>query len=89
MKCRAIRLARNQEFNNSYFMDDNKDPHLDIPAEAAREKHINFMDAEEKTVTENISEEDRFGSTKEDEQRRKQWQQGLEEGRKAAENNEQ
>ncbi len=69
-------------------MEDNKDPRLDIPAEANREKHINFMDAEERTSTENISDDNRFGSTKEDEERRKQWQQGLEEGRKAAQNNE-
>jgi hypothetical protein len=68
-------------------MENNKDLHLDIPAEANREKHINFMDAEEKTSAENISDDDRFGSTKEDEERRKQWQQGLEEGRKAAQNN--
>ena len=69
-------------------MENNKDPRLDVPAEANREKHINFMDAEEKTAAGNVSEEDRFGSTKEDTERRKEWQQGLEEGRKAAQNNE-
>jgi hypothetical protein len=68
-------------------MENRKDSHLDVPAEANREKHINFMDAEEKTATENVSDDNRFGSTKEDEERRKQWQQGLEEGRKAAQNN--
>ena len=68
-------------------MDDKNDPRLDIPAEANREKHLNFMEAEERTVSDNVSDSDRFGSTKEDEERRRQWQEGLEEGRKAAEQN--
>jgi hypothetical protein len=68
-------------------MENNKDQRLDIPAEANREKHINFMDAEEKTSSGNISDSDRFGSTKEDAERRRQWQEGLEEGRQAAQNN--
>ncbi|HEV7330989.1 MAG TPA: hypothetical protein VGN63_08125 [Flavisolibacter sp.] len=68
-------------------MENNNDKRLDIPAEANREKHINFMDAEEKTASENVSDENRFGASKEDEERRKQWQEGLEEGRKAAEQN--
>jgi hypothetical protein len=68
-------------------MEDNKDPRLDVPAEANREKHINFMDAEEKTADENVADGDRFGSTKEDAERRKQWQQGLEEGRRNATQN--
>lgn len=64
------------------------DPRLDIPAEANREKHINFMDAEEKSASESVSDDKRFGNTKEDEDRRKQWQQGVEDGRKeAAQNN--
>ena len=58
-----------------------------MPAAANREKHINFIDAEEKTAVENISDKDRFGSTKEDSERRRQWQQGLEEGLDAAQNN--
>ena len=66
----------------------NTDPRLDIPAEANREKHINFLDAEDNTSAENISDNDHFGSTEEDQERRKQWQQGLEEGRKAAEQTE-
>lgn len=68
-------------------MEENTDKRLDIPAEANREKHINFLDAEEKTSSENIADSDRFGSSKEDEERRKQWQQGLEEGRQAANQN--
>jgi hypothetical protein len=62
----------------------NTDPRLDIPAEANREKHLNFLDAEDKTSAENVSDSDHFGSTKEDEERRKEWKQGLEEGKKAA-----
>lgn len=69
-------------------MQDNQDKRLDIPAEANREKHINFLDAEERTSSENVSDDKRFGGTKEDEKRRKQWEQGLEEGRKAASKNE-
>lgn len=65
-------------------MQNEQDKHLDIPAEANREKHINFPDAEERTASGNRSDDKRFGSTKEDEGRRKQWEQGLEEGRKAA-----
>ena len=68
-------------------MENNNDKRLDIPAEVNREKHINFMDAEEKTASENVSDRDRFGSSKEDQERRKQWQEGMEEGRKAAEQN--
>jgi hypothetical protein len=68
-------------------MEDKKDKRLDTPSEANREKHINFMDAEEKTATENVSDDKRFGGTKEDAERRKQWEQGIEEGRKAAQNN--
>lgn len=68
-------------------MEENKDKRLDIPAEANREKHINFMDAEEKTASENVSEENRFGGSKEDEERRRQWQEGLNEGRKIADQN--
>lgn len=60
---------------------------LDIPSEANREKHINFMDAQEKTASENISDEKRFGASDEDKERRRQWQEGLEEGRKSADQN--
>ena len=68
-------------------MNKNDDKRIDIPSETNREKHINFMDAEEKTSSENVSDENRFGSSKEDEERRRQWQEGLEEGRKSAEQN--
>lgn len=69
-------------------MHNDQDKRLDIPAEANREKHINFLDAEERTGSGNESDDKRFGSTKEDADRRKQWEQGLEEGRKAAKQNE-
>jgi hypothetical protein len=69
-------------------MEKKEDIHLGIPAEANREKHLNFREAEEKTSAENISDNDRFGSDKEAEERRKQWQQGLEEGRRNANKNE-
>ena len=65
-------------------MENKNNKRLDIPAEANREKHINFMDAEEKPASENIADDKRFGGSKEDEERRRQWQEGLEEGRKAA-----
>jgi hypothetical protein len=64
-------------------MQDNNDKRLDIPSEANREKHINFMEAEERTGSGNTSDSDRFGHSDDDEKRRKEWQQGLEEGEKA------
>ena len=68
-------------------MQNEQDKRLDIPAEANREKHINFLDAEERTASQNVSDDKRSGSTKEDEDRRKQWEQGLNEGREAAQKN--
>lgn len=55
------------------------DPALDVPAEANTEKHINFLKEEEEgtngvTVNTNTSHE-----------RRKEWKEGLEEGREAEE----
>ena len=69
-------------------MQNNQDKHLDVPSEANREKHINFLDAEEKAGSGKNSDGQRSGGTREDEERRKQWQQGLEEGRKSAPQNE-
>jgi hypothetical protein len=55
-----------------------KDKHLDIPAVANEEKHINFLDEEEKSST--------SGNTgtinTEDKERRKEWQEGLEAGKR-------
>lgn len=71
----------------SFFMQDGQDKRLDIPAESNREKHINFMDAEEKAGAGSMADDNCFGSAREDEERRKQWQQGLQEGREAASQN--
>jgi hypothetical protein len=54
-----------------------KDRHLDIPQEANRDKHINFLDVED-TSNQNSNRKD-----KETEERQKQWKQGIEEGKKA------
>jgi hypothetical protein len=51
------------------------DPHLDIPSEANRDKHINFRKLEEEDE-QLIS----FKNKDEVDQRRKQWQKGIEEG---------
>ena len=60
------------------------DPRLDIPAEANREKHINFLEVEEesanRTGNDNI---DDFAN-----ERRKEWERGIAEGKKAREENE-
>lgn len=69
------------------FTQEGQDKRLDIPAEANREKHLNFMEAEEKAGSDNTADDKSFGHTKEDEARREQWQRGLEEGRNAAAQN--
>lgn len=55
-----------------------KDPNLDIPSEANSTKHINFLDVED-------TNNDTGGNRKDDEtaERQKQWQRGIEEGKKA------
>lgn len=58
----------------------NKDKQLDIPAEANRDKHINFLEAEERTSSENRPGDKRFGHNDDDEKRREEWQRGLAEG---------
>jgi len=57
------------------------DQHLDTPSEANREKHINFKRLEEESG-ELIS----FKNKDEVKQRRKEWQQGIEEGEKERRN---
>jgi hypothetical protein len=71
--------------NKTNFMHQNKDKHLDIPAEANTEKHINFLEAEESASAGVSPDDDRAGHTKDDEQRRKEWQQGLAEGERERE----
>lgn len=58
------------------------DPHLDVPSEANRDKHINFREVGEKDA-------DLISFKNKDEviKRREAWQEGLEEGRKTRENN--
>lgn len=60
-------------------MQNQKDKHLDIPSEANREKHINFLEAEEETTSNNSRRDD----SSDDNERRKEWQRGLAEGEKA------
>ena len=58
-----------------------KDRHLDVPAEANRDSHINFMDLED--TEDNSSSRHKDSETTE---RQKQWKEGLEEGRKSRDN---
>jgi hypothetical protein len=53
------------------------DPHLGIPADANQDKHINFIQTEK---------DERTGGRDEDAKRKDQWQQGVEEGKAANEN---
>lgn len=52
------------------------DRNLDIPSEAGREKHINFLEEEDNNNNRGGQERDRFV-----EERRREWQKGLSEGR--------
>lgn len=67
-------------YPKSSFMENKKqqaplDPHLDVPAEANTEKHINFLDDEGPGQGEDREERHR------NEERRRQWENGLEKGR--------
>ncbi|HVG14142.1 MAG TPA: hypothetical protein VM935_04245 [Chitinophagaceae bacterium] len=57
-----------------------RDPNLDIPSEANTTKHINFLDVEDAT-----SNDERKDDASEE--RRKQWEQGLKEGKEEREKN--
>jgi hypothetical protein len=59
------------------------DPNLDIPSEANRTKHINFLDVEEDSSTKTGINDDDFVA-----ERQRQWKEGLEEGERARRNNE-
>lgn len=52
------------------------DPHLDTPAEANREKHINFLEIEEGVNRSQNDLVDDFAS-----ERRKEWEKGIAEGK--------
>jgi hypothetical protein len=56
------------------------DRRLDIPGEANTEKHINFLELEEGSNRKSSNEVDDFA-----EERRRQWQEGIAEGKKARE----
>ena len=64
------------------MMEPRQDKQLDTPSEANTEKHVNFLDAEETSGNTRQA-----GQTKEDKDRQKEWEQGLEEGRKGANKN--
>ncbi len=58
------------------------DPNLDIPAEAARTKHVNFLDDEAEGSSRTGFNEDDVSK------RQKEWKEGLEEGERARQNDE-
>lgn len=60
-----------------------EDPNQDIPAEANRNKHINFLDVEEESGNKTDVNDDSFAT-----ERRKQWKKGLQEGEEAQRNTE-
>lgn len=68
-------------------MEQKPDKRLDAPAEANREKHINFLEAEEQAYNESDAGNDRTGKTDEDRRRQEEWQKGLREGKEAREAN--
>ena len=53
-----------------------KDPMLDVPAEANREKHINYLSDEDREPSRDEQQERR-----QDSERRRQWEEGLRAGR--------
>jgi hypothetical protein len=69
------------ETRNRNAGQEENDRHLDIPGEANQEKHINFLEIEEgggnRISNSNV---DDFA-----EERRRQWQEGIAEGKKARE----
>lgn len=67
------------------MMDKNIDRHLDVPAEANRDKHMNYLDEESRD--ESHSGDERTSHTKEEQDRRREWEEGLKEGRQAASKN--
>lgn len=64
--------------NNENELPRDKDRHLDIPSEANRDKHINFLDAEDTSGDDDSGRKD-----KETEERQRQWKEGIEAGKKA------
>ena len=67
---------------NKRNQQETQDIRLDTPGEANREKHINFLEAEE-------NNSQRSGSNVVDDfaaERRRQWEEGIAEGKKARQN---
>lgn len=58
-----------------------KDINLDVPSEANTQKHVNFREQDEND-TQNSSSQNSQENT--DQSRRAEWQEGLEEGKNAA-----
>ncbi|MGN6494722.1 MAG: hypothetical protein ACTHLE_22220 [Agriterribacter sp.] len=55
-----------------------KDPHLDAPSVANQDKHINFLEEEEKADQPDIRVDLQH---EEDEKRKRQWKEGIEAGK--------
>lgn len=55
---------------------DRIDPNLDTPSEANTQKNINFLEEEEKSSNNNRQDKDEFS-----EDRKKEWEKGLAEGK--------
>ncbi len=68
---------KHREENN---LPQDKDRHLDVPQEANRDKHINFIDIEDPSSGRNRRDKRKDHVT---EERQKQWKQGIEEGKRA------
>ena len=60
------------------------DPNLDVPSEANTQKHINFLDVE----LDIQQERNRINRDEFNEERQKQWQEGIEQGKKERKNTE-
>jgi len=65
-----------QEDKNNILPQD-KDRHLDVPAEARRDNKINFLETDE---TDNDNDRPRVDD--ETKERQRQWKEGLEEGKR-------
>jgi len=64
--------------------EEKRDPNLDIPSEANTKKHINFLHVEEESQRDqNNNRRDEFS-----EQRQKQWREGIAQGKKETEKDE-
>ena len=68
--------------NNENQRPQDKDRHLDIPQEANQDKHINFLDIEDN----NYGSGGSGNKDRETEERQQQWREGIEEGKRARDN---